>query len=234
MSESTQQLGDVFHAAHCWNSIGVWSNGEYRCEKLKQLTHCHNCEVYRRTGREIFEREISKNYIQYWSNIYAESDKKETGSFLSLIIFRLAQRWFALPSVTLNEIARYRGIHRIPHHKGGLILGLVNVRGRVSLCYSLGELLGVDESMTDTAAAHGIPHVRRQLLVSINDESYVFQVDEVAGVNRYSRSDFVDVPVSDEVRNNSIVSALLELTDKQVYVLDAQALFLAIQDGAND
>lgn len=228
------KLDDIFNADHCWNRIGVWGTTEPRCEKLAELTHCRNCEVYRRAGRAIFERELSRRYIEYWSNLYAESHTQDPEAYQSLIVFRLVGDWFALPSAVLSEIARYRGLHHIPHHKQRLIVGLVNLRGRISLCYSLGYLLGVDEQAGLTGFSQGALQIRRQLVVNFDEQQYVFMADEVAGVNRYPKSKFVDVPAEEKLFGSVKVTATLPLQDKQVYVLDAQSLYNVIQGAAGE
>jgi len=234
MNEHIPGQKDIFHTDHCWNRIGVWSEAETRCEKLVGLTHCRNCEVYRRAGREIFEREVSKNYLEYWSKIYAQHDRQDTDSYQSLIVFRLGSSWFALPSAALNEITRYRGLHHLPHRKQRFVMGLVNVRGRISLCYSLMELLGIEETPGEIKSPSGVLHVRRQLVLTINEEQYIFLVDEIAGVNRYSKSTLSRAPASGDVPDASLVTAVLDEPDKRIYVLDSQALARAIQGAESD
>lgn len=227
-------MNDIFHAGHCWNSIGVWSNSASRCEKLKDVTHCRNCEVYRRAGREIFEREITQHYLEYWAKFYADSGKTQTDATQSVIVFRLADLWLALPTAVFSEISRYRGLHRIPHHKNELILGLVNVRGRISLCFSLADLLGVEVPRSEVVPKSGVLHVRRQLVVSINDELYVFHVDEIGGVSRYAISALADVPASFEHLDRPIIAGMVDFPDKQVFLLDPQLLSRSIREAVGE
>src|SRR4051812_15879428 len=57
----------------------------------------------------------------------------------SAVIFRLAEESFALPTVIFQEVAEDCVVHSLPHHRGGILIGLVNIRGDLLLCVSLAE-----------------------------------------------------------------------------------------------
>ena len=43
------------------------------------------------------------------------------------MIFRIAQEWFALPTVVVAEVGERRAIHSIPHRRSGIVSGVTNV-----------------------------------------------------------------------------------------------------------
>src|SRR5262249_33650916 len=50
----------------CWNTIGVWGDRTPRCERLPEVIHCQNCEVYCKAGRGLLERLPSQEYLREW------------------------------------------------------------------------------------------------------------------------------------------------------------------------
>lgn len=218
-------LDDIFHADHCWNTIGVWGNDANRCDKLETLAHCHNCEVYQRAGREIFEREISNSYIEYWTQRYAEPALTGIDDFISVVSFRVGEQWYALPSEGLHEIVQNPGIHRIPHNKNPLLKGLINLRGRIYPCYNLAVVFGAEDSDKPSAPSLKTRQSNRLLVISYLDELYAFPVAEIAGVNRYARSSLEKPSALDDALKSTLISAIIKLSDKRLHLLDASAVF---------
>ncbi len=58
-----------------------------------------------------------------------------------MLVFRLGDEWLALPVGVLVEVTRPRPPHRVPH-RGGLLAGVVNIRGELHLCVRFDLLLG--------------------------------------------------------------------------------------------
>ena len=81
-------------------------------------------------------------------------------------MFRLGAEWFALPTIAVDEVAELRGIHSLPHRRGGMLLGLVNVQGELIVCVSLARVLGLKNVVASTAGEDG-PRRARLLVVSV-------------------------------------------------------------------
>lgn len=73
-------------------------------------------------------------------------DRKSAGK-LSFVVFRIGPELFALPTQVLHEVAESRGIHSLPHRRHSVVLGLVNIRGELLICVSVGRLLGLDRDL---------------------------------------------------------------------------------------
>ncbi|GAP99254.1 chemotaxis signal transduction protein [Leptolyngbya sp. NIES-2104] len=202
----------------CWNRIGV--EGDQSCDRLEQVTHCHNCSVFSRSGRLLLEREVPSEYIQEWTNTIAERGSalsvRSTEEMLSLILFRLGNERFAISVRSLQEVIRPTQIHTLPHRSNHLFLGLTSIRGEILLCASLRAFLNIE-----TAA----PSDREQMLiVGTTARRWVFPVDEVYGIQRYPLHEIQDPPAVLLKTNAAYTQGILTWNDQKVNYLNAELL----------
>ena len=113
----------------CWNQIGV--SGDRSCGELPRYIHCHHCPVYATAAAQLLDRPLSSSDRRGWTERYAQEQRVQAPAKTSALLFRLGGEWFALPTVAFQEIAERRVLHRLPHRRLGLVLGLVNVRGEL-------------------------------------------------------------------------------------------------------
>lgn len=215
----------------CWNTIGVWGNQMPRCEKLDDVVHCRNCKVYWDAGRQVFDKAIPAGYLDQWTQTLASIPEERTKDSLSIIYFRLGDEWFSLSTGYFVEVSQIKSVHRIPHQVNSIITGLVNVGGSVHLCFSLSDLLGVTQTENKNKEQHGV--YRRYIVVHINDNDFVFPVDEVGGVYRYSRSELKQVPATIEADKATLLTGVLQIDGNDVACLDGQKLGLAFEEKIN-
>ncbi|HTU00720.1 MAG TPA: chemotaxis protein CheW [Candidatus Sulfotelmatobacter sp.] len=105
----------------------------------------------------------------------AEEAGAAAGEQLRLVVFRLADEWFALPIAEVREIQPLSEITRVPNAPPQ-ILGIVNVRGHILTLLTLESLLGIPRAVPPThamildlgvpdpyvgVAIHGAAEVRR-------------------------------------------------------------------------
>lgn len=211
----------------CWNSIGVWGNQEPRCEKLTDVIHCRNCKVYWDAGRKVFDREIPEGYLDQWTQTLAGIPEERSKDTLSIIYFRLGEEWFSLSTRYFVEVSQIKAIHHIPHQSKKIIMGLVNVGGSVRLCFSLSNMLGVAQNDSNKTINHSV--YRRYLVIQINDNDFVFPVDEVGGVYRYSKPELKQVPATIESEKAGLLTGILEIEGNDVACLDGDKLGLAFE-----
>lgn len=217
----------------CWNTIGIWGNQAPRCEKLQDVIHCRNCHVYWDAGRRVFEKDVPEDYIEQWTRALANEPQSLAQLSRSIIYFRLGEEWFSLATKIFVEVAQARAIHRIPHQSGGLMQGVVNVGGAVRLCFALNRLLGVNNTdQRDTSPRYGV--YQRYLAVQINNNQYVFPVDEVGGVYRYDPQDLKQVPVTIEPRNAELLLGMLDIDGVDVACIDADKLGQAFEKAVGE
>src|SRR5438105_5558923 len=124
----------------CWNRIGVF--GDRSCPELPPVGHCHNCPVFAAAGRRFLDGPAPPGYLEEWSARLAEPEAAAAGELLGVLVFRIGGEWLALPVGVLVEVTAPRPIHRVPF-RGGLLAGLVNVRGELHLAVRMDQLLGI-------------------------------------------------------------------------------------------
>ena len=128
----------------CWNKIGVRGNGS--CPELEQHIHCRNCPVYSAAAKAFLDRDLPEDHLEEWSSHFARQKHGDDRATDCLLIFRIGFEWLALPPTLFQEVVDLRPIHSLPHRRSGSVLGLVNVRGELLVCVSLGHMLGVEKT----------------------------------------------------------------------------------------
>jgi chemotaxis-related protein WspD len=179
----------------CWNRIGV--RGDRSCPELATVVHCHNCPVFAAAGRRFLDAPYPDGYLQEWAQRLAAPREEAATDLKSVLIFRLDEEWLALPVDVLIEVTTPRPIHRVPH-RGGLLAGLVNIRGELQLCVRLKQLLGITgrENEREEARKPANAALARLLVVQREAERWVFPVDEVAQVFRFPIHELTRVPAT--------------------------------------
>ncbi|MDF5725126.1 MAG: chemotaxis protein CheW [Rhizonema sp. PD37] len=220
----------------CWNKIGV--EGDRTCPELKTVIHCRNCPVYSTVGRSLLERETPLDYLQEWTNILANTpldnlESQTNGAIvrsaetISVMIFRLGGEWLALPVRLLQEVTNPCVMHTLPHRSNELLLGLVNIRGEILMCISLGSLLDLENT---TALSHPPSSFvsKRMVVVANEQDRWVFTVDEVAGVHRFQLSELQATPVVISKATEAYTKGVISWRGQKVNYLDSDLLFYTL------
>lgn len=205
----------------CWNRIGV--RGDASCPELRQHVHCRNCPVYSAAALTLLDRDLPADYLSAWTGHFARGRQVQEADTHSAIIFRIGSEWFALPTLLFDEVAEQRPIHSLPHRRGGTVLGLVNVRGELLICVSLGKLLGLGDAALPTPDQDGIAR-RRLVVIRYEGGRVAFPVDEVHSTHRYHPHELKAVPATVVKAASAHTKAVLSWQDKTVGYLDDQLL----------
>jgi chemotaxis-related protein WspD len=213
----------------CWNRIGVWSRGRASCPELQQVIHCRNCQRYSSAGRSMLERPMSDEYQLEWTERLATADSAPEDRSRSVLVFRLGDEWIGLDCRFVQEISEMRSIHSLPHKTGTLIKGLVNMRGELKLCLSIGALLQLDKATEDYRVDHEIHE--RLIYVAKQDQSFVFPVSEVHGVHRYCANSVKATPSTLAKAKQSFTAGVLAWENRHIGLIDDELLFYALAEG---
>lgn len=212
----------------CWNRIGVWGKVRPRCPKLEQHVHCYNCEVFRAAGHRLRDRALPADYQAEWTEIVANRKPSREVSGRSVVVFRIGREWLALPAPAVDEIVEMRSVHSLPHRPSPVLLGLVNIRGKLCLCVSLADLLGIP---ADAGAPRQKRSARsiypRMLVIRQDSQAFVLPADEVMGTHRYADAELEGLPTTLSGALNRYSTGALMVGDRNVGLLDAELLFYA-------
>lgn len=211
----------VVIAERCWQQIGVW--GDQSCPELARVTHCHNCPVFAAAGRRFLDAPSSPDYLSEWTARLATAEAEAATDELGVLVFRLGDEWLALPVMVLVEVTRPRTPHRIPH-RGGLLAGVVNIRGELHLCVRLDLLLGV------TPADGQLQNHSRMIVIRHANETWVFAADEVDQVHRLPRQNLTTPAPTLARAAAKLTRGVFGSGSRSVGLLDSDRLFHAIRE----
>lgn len=209
----------------CWNKIGV--QGDLSCPELVRHIHCRNCPVYSAAAAVLLENELTDEHVDERTRYFSQEKQDHTCDTHSLTIFRIGAEWLALGTSALTEVSDIRPIHTLPHHKGGVVLGLVNIRGELLVCVSLGQLLGLEQAVT--TQHDSLQTVYKRLLVLQGEGGrLVFQADEIHGIHRFYPRQLQEVPVTVSKASTMYVTAMLPWQGRMVGCLDEQLVLYTL------
>jgi len=203
----------------CWNRIGVW--GDRSCPELVEAVHCHNCPVFAAASRRFLDGPPPAGYLEEWTERLGAPVEETAGDVQSVLVFRLCEEWLALRVQVLVEVAGPRPIHCIPH-RTGLLAGLVNIRGELHLCVHLAQLLG----LTAPDGPKGSPHM---IVAEGEGSRWVFPVDEVGQVYRFSPEGLTGVPATLARSAGRLTRAVLPWRERSVGYLDDAQVFRVLR-----
>ena len=232
---------------YCWNDIGV--SGDSSCAELKTVIHCRNCSVYRGAGRTLLQRNSPEGYVEEWTDILAQDwqeaaakaeeegstlVKKETvnDEIVALVIFRVSQEWLALPAWVVKEITHIHPVHTLPHRSNHVFAGIVNIRGEILMCILLRNLLALplgdldekDKNLKDLSSIVPVIY-ERMIVIEIQSNRWVFPVDEILGVYRFSSQQLQDTPVVISKTTDTYTKRIISLEGKNINYLDYELVF---------
>jgi len=210
----------------CWNHIGV--AGDRTCVELERHVHCRNCPVYSTAGRGLLDRQIDADYVSGATESLSRQVDRGRRQTESVLLFRLAEEWFAMSTELCREVVDFRPIHRVPHRSERVFLGLINIRGQLQLCISLTEFLGLE---TETATSEAVSPIVYQRIIALDKEGecWVFPADEVFGVYDLRSQDLSEPPVTVGSSASTLTRSLFHWQDKDVALLDDDALFAGLR-----
>lgn len=130
-----------------------------------------------------------------------------------------------MPTQAFQEVAERRSMHTLPHRRRGVVLGIVNVRGELLICASLGKLLGLE---TTGMIQRQIAVFDRLLVAEWCGQRFAFPVDEVFGVHRFHSADLRESPATVAHSTMNCATGVFPWRNFTVGFLDPESLFAAL------
>jgi chemotaxis-related protein WspD len=209
----------------CWNQAGVW--GDSTCPRLAEVAHCRNCPVYSAAAARLLHGEPPAEYLRECTERLAQPRPTSAEAKTeAVMIFRLGPEWLGLPAAVFQEVAEPRPIHSLPHRRGKILKGLVNIRGELILCVSLGGTLRLEEAPDANARNGQTDRVyERLLVVATPGGRLAFPVAEVYGIEPFAPGQLQPIPETLALASARFTKGILPWKGRSVGCLDDKALF---------
>lgn len=145
---------------------------------------------------------------------------------IKLVIFSLAEYYFALPGATIKEVLQGdEAVFFVPGMPSS-VEGVINVRGDIESVIKLNGLLGLPDS------AEKFPHHSSSILLAHGNAMHSgLRVERLLDVVDIALNQIQPAPDALPEYLQPYVTGLLEFNDLAVAVLDIDALFAAWQQG---
>jgi chemotaxis-related protein WspD len=182
--------------------------------------------LHRTSVSRLLDRDVSEYDLREWTAQVSASKYVVEAGTKSVVIFRLGTELLALPTGLFQEVGEPSTLRSLPHQGGGILSGVVNVRGELLLCVSLEALLGLTTPVLQKGSFLG-----RLLICNPNGGRLAFPVSEVHGVHRYCPGDLRDAPATLAKAAGIYITGVLPWKDKTVGCLDDELLFYALDKG---
>jgi chemotaxis-related protein WspD len=203
----------------CWRRIGVAGNRS--CDKLAIHTHCRNCDVYAGAAQRNLQRPLGQAYRLEWAAHFRQPQIDQGDTDSAALVFRIGAEWLALPTSMLDSVAPSATPHRLPH-RGGALLGVVNVGGTLRPAVSLDALLGIEQ---DTARPAEQRHVfARLLMVQWQGIVIALPVTDLDTIVRYAATALATPAATVNKGLVPYLSGVLEHHGRQIGCLDPAIL----------
>ena len=219
---STDSSTETSHTApidvdRCWKRIGI--QGDRSCRELAFHSHCRNCPVFSLAAGRLLDRDLPEAVGNSLPTHVGPPAGEARAELESVIIFRVGNEWFALPTQVLDEVVALRPIRSLPHRRHPALLGIVNVRGDLVICLSIAQLL--IGSSDNTAASR---------LIVIRDDGgrLAFPVDEVQHTHHHNLDDLERAPETVARSASRFTRGLLSWRDRNVARLDERLVLNAL------
>jgi chemotaxis-related protein WspD len=224
-SPGTVHRVDLVTVDDCWNRIGVRGDGS--CPELKQYVHCRNCPVFSAGAAQVLDSASASNFADRTA-FFARPVEIIDGETQSVVIFRVAAEWLALPTSVVVEVTNLLPIHSLPHRSNGVVLGLASVRGELLVCVSLRQVIGAESLAPADRESRGTVY-QRLLVIKSDGVRVVCPVDEVHGIHRFHSRELKEVPATVANAMVTYSTALLPWQGHSVGTLDDQLLFYTLK-----
>lgn len=209
----------------CWTRIGVWGSQTPRCEKLDKVIHCRNCTVYTNAGRGLLERAPPPDYVDEWTGMLTRSNQATSKTTKSLLVFRIRDELIAISTRLVKEIVEMGRMHKIPHKDKNVIKGLVNIRGELKICVSVGSLLGIRRYEEAYENQQQVVYSERLIVVAKDGGDFVFPVSEVMGIRRVDPHTMQEAPSTISNSMLPYISGIYRIDNKSIGMIDEDNLF---------
>lgn len=119
-------------------------------------------------------------------------------------------------------------IHSLPHRNSVVLRGVVNIRGKLELCFSIGAILGIERFEKKKKKDDKYISPARLVVAEREGDRVVFPVSEIYGSFRYAEGMLQQLPVTVSGSRAAFTKGILCVDDFDVGLLDDAVLYEAL------
>jgi chemotaxis-related protein WspD len=178
----------------------------------------------------LLDRQMPDEYLRERTEIVSAEKSTLEGNRRSIVIFRVGREWFGLPLAALQEIAEVGRAHKVPHHSGGMVTGIVSVRGELLLHLAIEIILAVEREV-DALRPNSSSDKKLLLVCNRAGRRFAFTADQVDGVHNYAPGDLKPLPATLSKARAAYTAGVLHWQDKTIGCLNDDSLFARFDKG---
>lgn len=174
----------------------------------------------------LLQRSAMPDYLAEWEHYVSSPKTQIAGSqIMPVVIFRIGKEFLALSTSVVGHVTQPKTVHRIPHQRGKIVRGLVNINGRLRLFIAMDNLLDIDSSTVSIDA-----NQKRSMMVMERDsEVWAFEVSEVCGVYHCETSQLHNVPVNVAKSTANYLKGVFVWSGNSAGYLDDELLMFSLR-----
>jgi chemotaxis-related protein WspD len=210
-------------AEACWQTIGVF--GTSTCPELKRHIHCRNCPVHGEAAARLLDRSHPAGYRAEQTDYFAAPRVRRPARKASAILFRVQSEWLALPTQAIQEVSDLKPAHTLPHRRHSIVLGVLNIRGELTVCIALDRLISL------SPARPALPPARpreRLIVMNTDGDRVCFPAAEVFGIHHFMLDQLQRPPATIAEDATCYTHGILSWKDHTVGFLDFHYLASSI------
>jgi chemotaxis-related protein WspD len=178
--------------------------------------------------RQLLDREVTPETLDRSTAFVSVKKGLTERGTKSVVLFRIGPEWLALPTAVVQEVSDLCTVRTMPDHRGGILSGVINVRGELLLCVSLSVLLGLDRSGSTPVSAKTTLS-DRLLICKRGEDRLAFQVSEIHGLHHYHPGDLREAPATlTRATRGAYTLGVAPWRDRIVGYLDDELMFYAV------
>lgn len=175
----------------------------------------------------LLDRPVTPADLEAGAEVAANPIESRSVRAVRLLLFRLGDETIAIPAKLLRRVTPLARPSPIPHRSSGVLRGVCNIRGELVLCADLRRLLGLPARSENP----GETDTRRMVVIGPGDNSWVFEVDALMGVENVDSAEFREPPVTVEYSIGEYTQSVMQFGDTLVTILDGDRVLSGFKAG---
>lgn len=175
---------------------------------------------------QLLRRRAPEGYLQEWE-VFLGSPKEApaTASMSATVIFKICNEFLAISTAVVGQVTELKPIHHVPHQRGKIVRGCVNINGQLRMFVSMTSLLEIssDEKVLDNSQQHSM------MVIENESDVWAFAVTEVCGVHHFDMSQLNNVPVNVAKSTANYLKGVFYWNEQSVGYLDDELLFFSLR-----